>query len=74
MYFGRIYLMSRDSRSLEIGDKAMSKRLTPKQEKFCYLYIQYGDAAKAYREAYNSAQMKPATIRRKAVELMNIAR
>ena len=52
----------------------MSKTLTPKQEKFCYLYIQYGDAAKAYREAYNSAQMKPATIRRKAVELMNIAR
>jgi len=28
--------------------------LTPKQEKFCQLYVQLGNASEAYRQAYNS--------------------
>lgn len=28
-------------------------KLTPKQEKFCILFVKYGDATKAYMEAYN---------------------
>ena len=28
-------------------------KLTPKQEKFCILFVKYGDATTAYMEAYN---------------------
>lgn len=28
-------------------------KLTPKQENFCILFVKYGDATKAYMEAYN---------------------
>ena len=28
--------------------------LTPKQEKFCQLYVKLGNASEAYRQAYNS--------------------
>ena len=29
------------------------KKLTPKQEKFCQLYVELGNASDAYRQAYN---------------------
>ena len=48
----------------------MSK-LTPKQEKFCQLYIELGDASEAYRQSYHCSKMKPETINRKATELKN---
>ena len=44
--------------------------LTPKQEKFCQLYIELGNASEAYRQAYNASKMKPETIKRKAQELL----
>ena len=44
--------------------------LTPKQEKFCQLYIELGNASEAYRQAYNASKMKPETIKRKAKELL----
>lgn len=40
--------------------------LTPKQEKFCQLYIELGDASAAYRGAYNAENMKAVTVNRKA--------
>lgn len=44
--------------------------LTPKQEKFAQKYIETGNAAEAYRQAYDAKNMKPVTIRRKAAELL----
>jgi phage terminase small subunit len=48
----------------------MPQKLTPKQEKFCQKYIELGNAAEAYRHAYDAENMKPVTIRRKAAELL----
>lgn len=45
--------------------------LTPKQEKFCQLYIETGNASEAYRVSYDAENMKPATINRKAKELLD---
>lgn len=40
--------------------------LTPKQEKFCQKYIELGNASEAYRQTYNSSEMKSETVNRKA--------
>ena len=48
----------------------MSK-LTPKQEKFCQLYIELGNASEAYRQAYSCDKMKPESVHVKANELLN---
>lgn len=45
--------------------------LTPKQESFCQTYIESGNASEAYRTAYNCENSKPATINRKAKELLD---
>lgn len=45
-------------------------QLTPKQEKFAQKYIELGNAAEAYRCAYDAENMKPVTVRRKAAELL----
>lgn len=45
--------------------------LTPKQEKFCLMYIETGNANEAYRRAYDTSRMKPESINRKAFELLN---
>jgi phage terminase small subunit len=41
-------------------------KLTPKQERFCLLYIELGNAAEAYRRAYACANMAPGSIHREA--------
>lgn len=45
--------------------------LTLKQEKFCQAYIQCGNASEAYRQAYDTANKKPATVNRRGFELLN---
>lgn len=45
--------------------------LTPKQQKFCMVYIEKGNASEAYRQSYNTEKMLPATIKRKASELLS---
>lgn len=40
--------------------------LTIKQEKFCMVYVETGNASEAYRQAYNCENMKEATINRNA--------
>ena len=45
--------------------------MTPKQEKFCQQYVELGNASEAYRQAYNAAAMKDATVNRKAKELLD---
>jgi len=45
-------------------------KLTVKQEKFCLVYFQCGDASEAYRQVYDCKKMKPATINRTAHELL----
>lgn len=45
--------------------------LTEKQERFCIEYIRTGNASEAYRQAYDSSNMSPESINRKAKELMD---
>lgn len=45
-------------------------RLTVKQETFCNIYLETGNATEAYRQAYDCGNMKYDTIVRKAMELM----
>lgn len=44
--------------------------LTPKQDKFCQVFIETGNASEAYRQAYNTEKMKKSSINRKAVEVL----
>lgn len=44
--------------------------LTPKQEAFCIAYLKTGNASEAYRQAYSTKRMQPATINVKASELL----
>ena len=46
-------------------------RLTKKQEDFCRVYMDTGNASESYRQAYNISKMKPNTIGRKAKEMMD---
>lgn len=48
-------------------------KLTPKQENFCQEYIQGGNAAEAYRRAYDAENMKPETVFNSAYKLMEHA-
>lgn len=45
-------------------------KLSQKQEMFCVKYAKHGNATRAYKEAYNAENMKPATIYVKACELL----
>lgn len=45
--------------------------LTPKQEAFCRLYMETGNASQAYREAYDASEMKPETVNRSAKEMLD---
>lgn len=44
--------------------------LTPKQEKFCMLYIELGNASAAYRQSYDAEDMREPTVNRSAHELL----
>lgn len=44
-------------------------KLTPKQEKFCQLYIELGNASEAYRQSYNAEKMKPEAVHVQAARL-----
>ena len=44
--------------------------LTPKQEKFCLVYLETGNASEAYRQAYNTENMKPESINVNASKLL----
>lgn len=48
----------------------MTLKLTPKQEKFCQVFIETGNASEAYRQAYNAENMKDSTIWRNAHSLL----
>ena len=45
--------------------------LTPKQESFCQLYIELGNASEAYRQSYDADSMNENTVNRKAKELLD---
>lgn len=56
----------------DVGKSTSKGRgLTPKQEKFCQLYIELGNASEAYRQAYDVKNMKPETVKRKSQELLS---
>lgn len=46
-------------------------KLSQKQEDFCIHYAKHGNATKAYKYAYKTENMRPATINVKASELLN---
>ena len=45
--------------------------LTAKQEAFCLAYMETGNATEAYRRAYSTENMKPATINRSAKDVLD---
>lgn len=45
--------------------------LTPKQEQFCQLYIELGNASEAYRQAYDADSMNENTVNREASKLVD---
>jgi phage terminase small subunit len=47
-----------------------TKPLTVKQERFCQYYIDTGIASEAYRMAYSTGNMKPATVNNNAYMLL----
>jgi phage terminase small subunit len=54
-----------------MGEKPDTKKLTPKQEKFCQLIASGMNQTDAYRDAYDTARWKPATIHREAKKMMD---
>ena len=55
----------------DVKGKSTSRRgLTPKQEKFCQLYIELGNASEAYRQAYNAKNMTTGAINTNAKKLL----
>lgn len=44
--------------------------LTPKQEKFCLLYIELGNASEAYRQSYDAEDMNQNTVNKNASVLL----
>lgn len=44
--------------------------MTPKQEKFCQLYVELGNASEAYRQAYRAERMKMASVNVNASKLL----
>lgn len=46
-------------------------KLTPKQEKFCLVYLKTGNASEAYRQAYDTSNMKPESVNRKAKDVLD---
>lgn len=51
--------------------KDKKQNLTLKQEKFCHVYIETGNATEAYRQAYSTSNMKPETVNRNAKTLID---
>lgn len=51
----------------------MSNELTVKQEKFCHLYLELGNASEAYRQAFESTA-KPESIHVSACRLLSDAK
>ena len=45
-------------------------KLTPKQEKFCYGYMETGNASGSYRAAYNAEKMKPESVAVQAAKML----
>lgn len=45
--------------------------LTPKQEGFCQLYIELGNASEAYRQSYDADSMNENTVHRNASALLD---
>jgi len=44
--------------------------MTPKQEKFCQLYVELGNASEAYRQSYDASRMKDASVSVQAAKML----
>lgn len=44
--------------------------MTPKQEKFCQLYVELGNASEAYRQAYDASRMKSESVAVQAAKML----
>lgn len=54
-----------------MSESSSKPKLTPKQEKFCQVFILKGNASEAYRESYRTENMKETTIHRAAFALLH---
>ena len=57
----------------DVKEKSTSKgvvKLTPKQEKFCQLYIELGNASEAYRQSYDCSKMASKTVNEVAARML----
>ena len=45
--------------------------MTPKQEKFCQLYIELGNASQAYRQAYSASKMSANAVAVEACKMLD---
>ncbi|OOF55773.1 terminase small subunit [Rodentibacter genomosp. 2] len=54
----------------EVKSTSKGRGLTPKQEKFCQLYIELGNASEAYRQAYEAKNMTTGAINTNAKKLL----
>ncbi|MEE6030445.1 terminase small subunit [Avibacterium paragallinarum] len=54
----------------EVKSASKGRGLTPKQEKFCQLYIELGNASEAYRQSYDCSKMKSSAINSNAKKLL----
>ncbi|HDR0968098.1 TPA: terminase small subunit [Pasteurella multocida] len=55
----------------EVESTSKGRGLTPKQEKFCQLYIELGNASEAYRQAYDCSKMSNEAVNVEAIKLLN---
>ncbi|VEB26169.1 phage small subunit terminase [Actinobacillus lignieresii] len=55
----------------EVKSTSKGRGLTPKQEKFCQLYIELGNASEAYRQSYDCSKMSNEAINVEATKLLN---
>ena len=53
-----------------MGEMMGEMKLTPKQERFCQVYIETGNASEAYRQAYNASRTKPEVVAVKASQML----
>ena len=62
------------TKTKKVKRKPQKQDLTLKQEKACRKFIELSDMSAAYRFAYNTGNMLPATINRKAKELFDLGK
>jgi phage terminase small subunit len=65
-----IHSTAQTGKPYQTKEKNTMNRLTQKQETFCLAYVETGNASEAYRRAYSTKNMKPATVNDEASKVL----